>query len=105
MRDDPNSLITSWLPTYYDHLLALWHREVSWCGQVFPEPVQALCSLLVQTLNSLQPSICDCIQDALSDHQCPLQLLIDLQAITKRFVQGLENAVQAYQPSGATGGA
>ena len=35
MRSDPNALITSWLPTYYDHLLALWHREVSWCGQVY----------------------------------------------------------------------
>ena len=96
IRDDPNNLITSWLPTYYDHLLALWHREVSWCGQVFPEPVQALCSLLAQTLASLHPSIQGCIQDALNDEENSLQLLIELQSITKRFVQGLENAVQAY---------
>lgn len=97
IREDPNTQITTWLPTYYDHLLALWHREVSWCGQVFPEPVQALCTLIAQTLNSLHPSIQDCMQDSLHNSENSLHLLIELKIITKRFVQGLENAVQGYQ--------
>ena len=28
VREDPNKSIVSWLPIFYDHLLALWHREV-----------------------------------------------------------------------------
>ncbi|XP_057317261.1 conserved oligomeric Golgi complex subunit 7-like isoform X1 [Hydractinia symbiolongicarpus] len=97
IRDDPNQSILSWLPTFFDHLLALWHREITWCGQVFPEPVRALCSLLAQTIKSLHPSMQNCIKDSLNEEENSLQLLIQLQVITQRFVQGLEKAVEMFQ--------
>jgi len=105
IRDDPNKTIVKWLPTFYDHLLALWHREISWCGQVFPEPVQALCLLLTQTLNNLHPTIEECIKDAihdLQDNENSLTLLIELKDITFRFTSNLQKAVQTFQGDAST---
>jgi len=97
VREDPNKPMTSWLPIFFDHLLALWHREISWCGQVFPDPIQALCVLMSQTLNSVKPSINDCIIETLRDGEDNLDTLIQLQNGTSRFVQGLEKAVCTFQ--------
>lgn len=97
VREDPNKSIVSWLPIFYDHLLALWHREISWCGQVFPDPVQALCALMSQTINSLSPTIETCIKESLKDGQDNLDTLIQLRSCTSRFVQGLEKAVSTFQ--------
>lgn len=97
VREDPNKPMTLWLPIFYDHLLALWHREISWCGQVFPDPVQALCVLMSQTINSLNPSIGGCMKESLQEGQDNLDILIQLQDGTIRFAQGLEKAVSTFQ--------
>jgi len=97
IRDDPNKPMVSWLPTFFDHLLALWHREITWCGQVFPQPVHALSNLLSQAINNLHPSIPICIEDALKDEEDSLETLIQLLQIARRFISGLESAVRTYE--------
>jgi len=69
---------------------------------VFPDPVQALCVLISQTINSLNPSVDTCLKESFKEGQDNLDILIQLQNGTLRFVQGLEKAVALFQGITAT---
>ena len=59
--------------------------------------MQALCVLMSQTINGLNPSIADCMRESLKAEQDNLEILIQLQDGTIRFSQGLEKAVTTFQ--------
>eukprot|EP00794_Sanderia_malayensis_P016066 gene16066-17689_t len=95
LREDPTTGVASWLPKFYDNLISLWHEEIAWCGQVFPDPVAILSSLLVQTLLHLEPSISQCLTESLSGEDASLSLLIQIKQISYRFISSLQSATKA----------
>ncbi|XP_065647369.1 conserved oligomeric Golgi complex subunit 7 isoform X2 [Hydra vulgaris] len=98
LRDEKKPL-ASWLAKFYEHLLSLWHQEVSWCSKVFPQPLQILSSLLAQSLSNLQPSLNICIQENVNEAVNPLQLLLEIKTVTARFEKSLRMAVLSAQNS------
>ncbi|XP_072035028.1 conserved oligomeric Golgi complex subunit 7-like [Amphiura filiformis] len=85
--------LAEWLASFYDTLVATWHKEVKWCEQVFPESIRVVSEMLTQTLSSLQPSLPACMDTALEDNT--LINLIDLRQITTRFAKTLETAISS----------
>eukprot|EP00118_Oscarella_pearsei_P011258 m.74390 g.74390 ORF g.74390 m.74390 type:complete len:376 (+) comp35882_c0_seq20:737-1864(+) len=72
-----------WLPEFLDEIVGMWHSELSWCSQVFSYPCRTLCSMLTQTLTSLDPSFEYCFSQSIQSLPNPLSVLIDLKQADK----------------------
>lgn len=89
--------IVSFLTVYYTHVLIVWNREIYWCEQVFSNPMTVLTSLLTLTFKNFRPSIAECIEAAVNQKENPLDILIELTTITKKFSAGILESIQSYE--------
>ncbi|XP_053132642.1 conserved oligomeric Golgi complex subunit 7 [Hemicordylus capensis] len=83
------------LTELYDLLLGTWHSQLQWATQVFKNPHQVVCVLLIQVLGALVPSIPVCLSTAM-DGAGPdrkLGCLLGLHDATAYFARGLEAAM------------
>ncbi|XP_071838113.1 conserved oligomeric Golgi complex subunit 7-like isoform X2 [Apostichopus japonicus] len=96
-QDSQQKPLVDWLPNFTDNLISIWHQEIKWCEQVFPDPVEVVSELLTQTINGLQPSLPSLIDTALQGN--PLPVLLEIRQILQRFLKSLENAAQSVTDS------
>lgn len=96
-EDNQGQPLVDWLPSFTDTLVSIWHKEIKWCEQVFPDPVEVVCELLTQTIKNLQPSLPALIDTALQGN--PLPALLEIRQILQRFLKSLENAAHAVTES------
>ncbi|XP_008202373.1 conserved oligomeric Golgi complex subunit 7 isoform X1 [Nasonia vitripennis] len=85
-----------WLRVYYDKLLSVWHDQVKWCNQVFPNlSLTTLVELHTDLLQSLDPSIGDCIEAALKQqsNSVKLSILMELKQMTRQFAVSLSSVL------------
>ena len=71
--------------------------QLSWCSQVFPDPLLILSSLFSQALDTLDPPLTPSLHSALRGTDNPLASLTDLRQAALRFVKGLERALGGLQ--------
>ncbi|XP_065828857.1 conserved oligomeric Golgi complex subunit 7-like [Oscarella lobularis] len=91
---------------FLDEVVSMCHSELSWGRQVFSEPSRTLCSVLIQILNSLDPSI----EHWISQHvpipslSNSLSLLIDVKQALLRFARSLELIFSDHEQAGLNEG-
>ncbi|ELT88100.1 hypothetical protein CAPTEDRAFT_161050 [Capitella teleta] len=91
------------LSTFYDHLLSVCSEQVSWCSQVFAEPMGIVCELFTETLVSLEPGLPSCIQRHLEESEgVALNKLIALKKISERFANNMESALVNHSNAALT---
>ena len=71
----PNKPLTDYLSSFYDELLAKWHNEFSWAGQVFPDPLGMLSCVFSEGVESLHPPLAQCLNIAIQAAPQPLTTL------------------------------
>ncbi|XP_006003103.1 conserved oligomeric Golgi complex subunit 7 [Latimeria chalumnae] len=83
------------LSEFYDTLLASWHSQLQWSGQVFKNPYDVVTVLLIQTLGAIVPSVPVCLSTAMerAGLDSKLATLLDLYDITAHFAKALEAAM------------
>ncbi|KAF7991452.1 hypothetical protein HCN44_008764 [Aphidius gifuensis] len=88
--------ISYWLHAFYDKLLSEWHDQVKWSNNVFPDAsIITILDIYTDLLQSLEPSIPDCISTALKQYSTSMQLtfLIELKQITRHFAVNLNGSI------------
>lgn len=80
-----------WIHNYFNVLLSHWHAQYRWFNQVFaPESSSdALIDIYVDVLESLDPSLNECIDAALKQLPDKLSYIADVKQSTKQFEESL----------------
>lgn len=87
--------VTQWIYNYYDILLSNWHTQVKWFNQVFvgESATDSLINIYVDVLNSLDPSLNECIDAALKQVPDKLTFLQDIKQVSKQFAENIYNII------------
>jgi len=81
-----------WSKALYEVLITGMQQHSEWAATVFPDENTAgvIADMVVDVLNSLDPSLDFCMEAALKLQQEPLQFLLDMRSNTEYFVAQLE---------------
>lgn len=88
--------VVQWIHNYYDLLLSNWHNQTKWINQVFTgeSSQDTLLNIYIDVLNSLDPSLNECVDAALKQTPDKLTLLQDLKEVTKQFSLKMLNLIE-----------
>ncbi|CAG9765243.1 unnamed protein product [Ceutorhynchus assimilis] len=88
--------VIQWIYNYYDILLSNWHSQTKWFNQVFAgeSSIDSLISIYVDVLNSLDPSLNECIDAALKQVPDKLTFLTEVKQVSKQFADNIYNIIE-----------
>lgn len=91
-----------WIHNYFNILLSNWYTQFKWFNQVFASEsaVNTLVIIYIDVLNSLDPSLNECIDAALKQVPDKLGLLYDIKQSTKQFEESLVKIIEDSQGKG-----
>lgn len=92
--------VIQWIHNYYDLLLSNWHTQTKWFNQVFTgeSSTDSLINIYIDVLNSLDPSLNECLDAALKQVPDKLSFLQDIKEVTKQFATNISNVIEAVKP-------
>lgn len=84
-----------WIHNYFCVLLSHWHAQYRWFNQVFTsEPaLSILIDIYIDVLESLDPTLNECIDAALKQVPDKLSYISDVKQTTKQFEESLINII------------
>ncbi|KAK0159641.1 hypothetical protein PV327_010735 [Microctonus hyperodae] len=94
-HDNTNTIAYS-LHLFYDKLLSEWQNQLRYFNQIFSlTKIDNLIDIYSDLLRNLDPSLTDCIQLSLKQHESPMQLtiLMELKQITRNFSNNLNTSI------------
>lgn len=91
MEIEQDESTLQWIHNYFNELLSHWYAQFRWFNQVFPSepPLDILISIYIDVLESLEPSLNECIDAALKQLPNKLTYIAEIKEITKQFEENL----------------
>ncbi|XP_060524695.1 conserved oligomeric Golgi complex subunit 7 [Cylas formicarius] len=86
---------------YYNVLISNWHTQVKWFTQVFTGECASstLVDIYVMVLNSLDPSLSDCLQAAMKQVPDKLIFLKEVKEVTTQFSENMLEKTIGIEPT------
>lgn len=85
-----------WIHNYFNELLSHWHAQFRWFNQVFPSEsaLDILICIYSDVLESLDPSLNECIDAALKQLPNKLSYIAEVKETTKQFEENLLKIIE-----------
>ncbi|RZC34964.1 conserved oligomeric Golgi complex subunit 7 [Asbolus verrucosus] len=88
--------VMQWIHNFYGILLSNWHTQQKWFNQVFTNQSssESFIEIYTDVLNSLDPTLNECIDAALKQTEDKLNFLFEVKLITQQFANNLTDIIE-----------